>query len=144
MRKQLHVLLIEDSANDIDLFSLALKKASVEMDLNVVTDGEEATCYLRQQDHYHDARVPDLILLDLNLPRKHGREVLGEVKQDRQLKTIPVVILSTSAAPIDISNCYDLGAAAYMVKPDEFGDLVKLVQKLSDFWSLIEFAPPSR
>src|ERR1044071_2879510 len=138
MRAPLHVLLVEDSSNDADLFSLALRKGCVQMELSIVTDGEEATSYLRRENHYHSASVPDLILLDLNLPRKHGKEVLREVKQDAQLKTIPIVILSTSAAPNDILSCYNLGAAAYLVKPDEFMDLVKLVQKLSDFWSLIE------
>jgi chemotaxis family two-component system response regulator Rcp1 len=144
MRKPLHVLLVEDSSNDVDLFSLALERGSVQIELNVVSDGDEATSYLRQENHYHDALLPDLILLDLNLPRKTGNEVLDEIKQDRHLKAIPVIVLSTSSAPIDIVSCYNLGAAAYLIKPDELTDLIKLIQKLSDFWSLAEFSPASR
>jgi CheY-like chemotaxis protein len=144
MRRPLHVLLVEDSSNDVDLFSLALEKGAVPIELNVVTDGEEATKYLRRENLYHDALLPDLILLDLNLPRKTGKETLGEVKQDRHLKAIPVIVLSTSSAPNDIVSCYDLGAAAYLIKPDDFTDFIKLVQKLFDFWSIAEFSPASR
>jgi|ERR1041385_2662099 two-component system response regulator len=140
MRKQqLQVLLVEDSDNDADLFSLAATRSSARIKIEVVTDGEEAVRYLRRQNQFLAATVPDLILLDLNLPKKHGKEVLAEVKGDPQLKSIPVLVLTTSSAPDDIAYCYGAGAAGYLIKPDDFGELVKLIQKLSDFWILIDF-----
>lgn len=141
MRKQqLQVLLVEDSDNDADLFTLAINRATSQLQLEVVTDGKEALSYLRRQNHFLSAPAPDLILLDLNLPKKHGKEVLAELKADPQLRKIPVLVLTTSSAPDDIAHCYGLGAAGYIIKPDAFTDLIKLVQKLSDFWLLIDFA----
>jgi len=140
MRKQrLNVLLVEDSADDAHLLSLAVKKSSAPIELSVVTDGEEAKRFLRRKGFYSGSTTPDLVLLDLNLPKKRGLEVLTELKQDVQLQTIPVIVFTTSTSPADILNCYALGAAGYLVKPDNFNVLIQTMQKLADFWALNEF-----
>lgn len=140
-RSSIRLLLVEDSADDINLFTLATRKCSVPIELNTVNDGEEAVRYLRKSNGYATAKIPHVILLDLNMPRMNGREVLHEIKGDFLLKKIPVIVMTTSNSPSDISDSYAAGAACYLTKPHRFEDLKNLVCKLSDFWSLSEYAP---
>jgi CheY-like chemotaxis protein len=109
--------------------------------LNVVGDGAQALAYLRQEEQYTEAKRPDVILLDLNLPKKNGREVLVEVKSDANLKRIPVVVLTTSQDEIDILKSYDLHANAYITKPVDLDQFVKVVQSFEDFWLSIVKLP---
>jgi two-component system, chemotaxis family, response regulator Rcp1 len=102
--------------------------------VNAVNDGEEAISFLRHKGRYAEAPLPDLLVLDLNLPRKDGRQVLAEVKSEPELATIPVVIFTTSQAASDISRCYQLGANCYLRKPGNLADFVAIVQSMADFW----------
>lgn len=131
--------MVEDSADDVDLFSLALKRYPSCMELSIVGDGEEALSYLKQFSNGHD--LPNLILLDLNLPRKHGSEVLREMKEDRKLKLIPVIVFSTSNSPADVLKAYQFGATGYFVKPDTFEKLVQFIHTCCEFWKQAEFPP---
>jgi CheY-like chemotaxis protein len=128
------VLLVEDNLADIQLTIEALAEGNIRPNLNVVRDGEEAMEYLRQNGHYAGAPRPQLVLLDLNLPRKNGREVLAELKEDPDLKSIPVLILSTSQAPQDIQESYGLHANCYLVKPSNIEEFGKTVKAIEDFW----------
>ena len=132
--RPVNILLIEDNPGDIRLTKEAFKETRMAVNLNVVTDGVEALQYLKRQDEYTDAIVPDLILLDLNLPKKDGREVLEIIKKDEKLMCIPVVVLTTSGAEQDISNSYRLHANCYLNKPIEFDKFFDLIQKVEDFW----------
>ena len=116
------VLLVEDNPGDVRLTMEAFKDGKVHNEMNVVGDGVEAMAFLRKEGKYADAPRPDLILLDLNLPKKDGREVLAEIKQDPNLKSIPVVVLTTSNAESDIVKTYDLQANCYITKPVDFQD----------------------
>jgi CheY-like chemotaxis protein len=127
-------LLVEDNAGDVRLTREALNEAKVRNNLNVVGDGVEALTFLRRQGQYGGAARPDIILLDLNLPRMDGRQVLAEVKADPALRRIPVVILTTSKAEEDIIRTYDLHANCYVTKPVDFEQFVKVVQSIEDFW----------
>ncbi len=128
------VLLVEDNPGDVRLTQEALKSGNGGTRLHVVRDGVEAIAFLRRTGGFGDAVRPDLILLDLNLPRMDGREVLSEIKDDRDLRTIPVVILTTSKSDDDISRAYALHANCYMTKPVDFDEFVALVQKIQEFW----------
>jgi CheY-like chemotaxis protein len=128
------ILLVEDNAGDVRLTREALNEAKVRNNLNVVGDGVEALTFLRRQGQYGGAARPDIILLDLNLPRMDGRQVLAEVKADPALRRIPVVILTTSKAEEDIIRTYDLHANCYVTKPVDFEQFVKVVQSIEDFW----------
>ena len=128
------ILLIEDSAGDISLTREALLDAKVRNELNVVSDGVEAMAYLRGEGEYAGMPRPDLVLLDLNLPRKDGREVLTEMKEDESLKDIPVVVLTTSSATSDIVRSYKLHANAFVTKPVEFNDFLLAVHGIEEFW----------
>jgi chemotaxis family two-component system response regulator Rcp1 len=128
------VLLVEDSSGDVRLTREAFRDANGSIRLHVVSDGVEAMAFLRQEGPHADALRPDLILLDLNLPRMDGREVLAHVKTDDDLKMIPVVILTTSEAEADIVKSYRLQANCYLVKPVLFDDFVSLVRSINDFW----------
>jgi CheY-like chemotaxis protein len=139
--RNLEVLLVEDNPGDIDLTREALKEGKISIHLNVVKDGEEAMKYLQRRPPYFEAPRPDLILLDLNLPKKDGREVLGEIKSDNELKTIPVVILTTSEAETDILRTYGLGANCYITKPVGFPEFIKVVRSIEDFWFTIVRLP---
>ena len=119
-----------------------LEEAKMVINLTVVSDGMEAMAYLRQEESYTHAVRPDLILLDLNLPRKDGREVLNELQQDDALRSIPVVVLTTSQADEDIARSYGLGANAYITKPVGFDGFVKVVQAIKDFWFTVVKLPP--
>ena len=135
------ILLVEDNPGDVRLTREALKEGKVLNHLNVVDDGVEALAFLRREDKYANAVRPDLILLDLNLPKKDGREVLAEIKADAGLKKIPVVILTTSAAEQDILKTYDLHANCYIIKPVDLEQFIKIVQLIEDFWFTIARLP---
>ncbi|MEU6717809.1 response regulator [Nonomuraea sp. NPDC046802] len=135
------VLLVEDDQGDILLTKEAFDLNKVRNRLNVVNDGEQAMAYLRKQDAFLDATRPDLILLDLNLPRMSGMEVLQEVKADPLLRTIPVVILTTSEAEEDILHSYRLHANAYVSKPVDFEQFIRVVQQIDDFFVTVVKLP---
>ena len=128
------ILLVEDNKADIRLIQEALKKSSVPHEIVIVRNGMEAMAYLRREEEYADAVRPDLILLDLNLPRKDGREVLAEIKADSSLKRIPVVVLTTSHNQDDISQSYDLHVNCYITKSRNLSELFAIVKGIEDFW----------
>lgn len=136
------ILLVEDSAADVRLTREALRDSKVINRLTVARDGIEALAVLRKQGGYAKSPRPDLILLDLNLPRKNGRAVLEEIKQDADLKRIPVVIVTSSTAEEDILRSYDLCANCYIVKPIELGNFMRVVKAIEDFWVGIVKLPP--
>ena len=135
------VLLVEDSPGDVRLTREALKEGKVRNNLNVVQDGVEAMAFLRREGQYAGATRPDLMLLDLNLPRKDGREVLAEIKADDALKRIPVVVLTTSEAEQDILRTYDLHANCYITKPVDLDQFISIVKSIEDFWLTIVKLP---
>jgi CheY-like chemotaxis protein len=138
----LEILLVEDSPSDADLTIEALGDAKILNNLSVVEDGAEAMAFLRREGKYQDAPRPDLILLDLNLPKKDGREVLAEVKSDPDLSTIPVVVLTTSSADEDILRSYQLHANCYVTKPVGFEEFMQIVQSIQMFWLAAVKLPP--
>ena len=137
------LLLVEDNAGDVRLTQEALKAGRVWTHLNVVRDGVEAMAYLRREGKFSAAARPHLILLDLNLPRKDGRQVLHEIKSDEDLKRIPVVILTTSRAEEDILKTYNLHANCFITKPIDLNDFIKVVQAIEEFWLTIVKLPPN-
>ncbi|MBH8554181.1 response regulator [Nostocaceae cyanobacterium CENA357] len=138
----IEVLLVEDNPGDAQLTRIALEDSKISVNLNVVEDGVEAMAFLRKQEKYARVPHPDIVLLDLNLPRKDGREVLAEIKTDPTLKRIPVVVLTTSQAEEDILKAYNLAANCYITKPVDFDQFVKIVQSIEDFWFAIVKLPP--
>jgi two-component system, chemotaxis family, response regulator Rcp1 len=128
------LLLVEDSPGDVRLTQEAFHDANSAVELHVASDGLEAMAFLRQEGQHADAPRPDLILLDLNLPRLDGREVLALIKEDAVLKTIPTVVLSTSVAEADIVNSYQLRANCFLTKPVLLDDFERLVTRINDFW----------
>ncbi|MEH1788685.1 response regulator [Nostoc sp.] len=138
----IEVLLVEDNPGDVQLTRIALEDSKISIHLNVVEDGVEAMAFLRKQEKYAKVIHPDIILLDLNLPRKDGREVLAEIKGDENLKRIPVVVLTTSQAEEDILKAYNLSANCYITKPVDFDQFVKIVQSIENFWFAIVKLPP--
>jgi two-component system, chemotaxis family, response regulator Rcp1 len=141
MVRPIEVLLVEDNPGDIRLTKEALKEAKVLNTLTVVQDGVEALTCLRRQGQYANAKRPDLILLDLNLPKKDGREVLAEIKNDEALKFIPVVILTTSQDEQDVLKSYGLHANCYITKPVELEQFISVVKAIEDFWLGIVILP---
>jgi two-component system, chemotaxis family, response regulator Rcp1 len=139
--RPIEILLVEDNPGDVRLAVEALRDAKVNNNLNTVMDGEEALAFLRRQDQYANAPRPDLVLLDLNLPRKSGREVLREVKEDPNLRRIPVVILTTSEAEEDILKAYNYNANCYVTKPVDLDQFIKVVRSIEDFWLTIVKLP---
>ena len=135
------ILLVEDSPADIELTTEALAEARVANDLHVVTDGDAALAYLRREPPYAEEPRPDLVLLDLNLPGKDGRDVLAEAKADPGLASIPIVVLTTSAAEADILRSYELHANSYITKPVRFDEFLRTVQSLEDFWLTVVKLP---
>lgn len=135
------ILLVEDNPADVRLTREALKEAKVHNSLYVVEDGVVAMEFLNRQGAYGDAPRPDLILLDLNLPKKDGREVLAEIKQDPDLLRIPVVVLTTSRAEEDILRSYDLHANCYVTKPVDLDQFITIVKSIEDFWLTIVKLP---
>ncbi len=130
----MNILLIEDNPGDVRLAQEAFKESNMEVHLDVAMDGIEALNFLRKSPPYSDAVTPDLVLLDLNLPKKDGREVLNEIKVDPILRSIPVIILTTSNAEQDILNSYDLHVNCYINKPVDFDRFFDIIQKIEDFW----------
>jgi two-component system response regulator len=139
--KAIEILLIEDNAGDARLAKEALRDAKVKNNLTWVPDGVDALSYLRREGKYEKVPRPDLILLDLNLPRKDGREVLSEIKADQKFKCIPVVILTTSSAEEDVLKAYHLNANCYISKPVDLDQFIKVVKTIEDFWLTIVKLP---
>jgi len=138
------VLLVEDNEADIRLTREVLTNGRMRNHLSVVRDGEEAMEFLRQEGRHGSAPRPDLILLDLNLPRKDGREVLGEIKRDPGLMMIPVVILTTSRADADVAQTYVLHANCYIVKPVDLTQFIGVVRTIEEFWLGVVRLPPTQ
>jgi two-component system response regulator len=136
------ILLVEDNPGDADLVKLALEENRICNDLHVVDDGVKAMQFLRGEGEYAGTPRPDLVLLDLNLPRKDGREVLAELKADEKLKRIPIVILTTSEEDADIVHAYDMNANCYVTKPVDFEQFAKVVKTIDNFWFGIVTLPP--
>jgi CheY-like chemotaxis protein len=139
--RPVEILLAEDNPADVRLTREALRDAKVHNNLNVVADGVEAMAFLRHQGAYADASRPDVILLDLNMPRKDGRQVLAEIKADEQLKTIPIVVLTSSLAEEDILRAYNLNVNCYVTKPVELDQFLKVVRSIENFWLEIVALP---
>lgn len=139
--KRIDVLLVEDDPGDVELTKEGLLTAKMLVNLHVVDDGEKALKYLRKETPYTEAVRPDIILLDLNMPRKDGKETLQEIKAEPSLRSIPVVILTTSEAETDIVKCYDLGANCYITKPISFEAFTKVVAMIEEFWFTIVRMP---
>jgi len=141
MGTPIEILLVEDSAGDVRLVQENLKESKVRNTLNVVGDGIEAMAYLRKEGKYKDTPRPDLVLLDLNLPKKDGRQVLKEMKSDENLKCIPVVVLTISKAEEDIMKSYSLHANAYISKPVDLNQFLKVVKAIEEFWLTVVKLP---
>lgn len=138
----IQVLLVEDNPGDVRLTREAFRDAKMHLDMHVVGDGMEAMEFLLQQGKFSESPRPDLVLLDLNLPRKDGREVLAEIKSHATLKSIPVVVLTTSASDADIEKSYLLHANCYISKPVELEGFLTVVQSIDDFWLTVVKLPP--
>lgn len=139
--RAIEVLLVEDNPGDVRLTREALKDGRLLNSVTVVGDGVEALSFLRRAGKYTDAVTPDLILLDLNLPKKDGREVLAEIKADSRLRRIPIVVLTTSSAEEDILKTYDLHANCYITKPVDLEQFIRVVKSIEDFWLSIVKLP---
>ena len=142
LSRPIEILLVEDNPGDVRLTREALKEGKIRNNLHVARDGVEALAVLRREGEHADAPRPDVILLDLNLPRKSGREVLSEVKQDPALRQIPVVILTSSEAEEDILRAYDLHANCYISKPVDLDQFITVVRSIEDFWFSVVKLPP--
>jgi two-component system, chemotaxis family, response regulator Rcp1 len=140
--RMLRVLLVEDDPGDTELTKAALGDAKLTLDLAIVDDGEKAMAYLRKELPYAGVPTPDVVILDLNLPRKDGRQVLTEIKEDPSLRDIPIVILTTSDAEEDVARSYAAGANCYVTKPLGFPEFSKVVHCINEFWFTIVKLPP--
>ena len=140
--KPIEIFLVEDNPGDVRLTQEAFKEGKVRNNLSVVEDGLEALAFLRREGKYAGAPRPDLILLDLNLPRKDGRLVLADIKEDPKLRSIPVVILTTSKAEEDIVRTYNLHANCFITKPVDLDQFIRVVRCIEDFWLTIVKLPP--
>lgn len=143
-QSQVEILLVDDSPGDVRLTMEALADAKISNNISVAHDGLEALQFLRGEDEYKDAPRPDLILLDLNMPRMDGREFLQIIKSDDNLRNIPVVILTTSQAESDILNSYDLRANCYITKPVDLDQFLVIVNRIQEFWLSIVKLPTKR
>jgi len=139
----IQILLVEDSPGDVRLTQEVLHDAKIANDLHVVGDGESAMAFLLQKGQSSRKTRPDLVLLDLNLPRKDGREVLAEMSEDDDLRTIPVIVLTSSFAEQDILSSYQLSANAYITKPINLDEFIRVVHSIENFWLSIVQLPPS-
>ena len=137
----INILLVEDNPGDIRLTREVLKEGKIQNNLDIVTDGEEAIFFLKKVGQYANAKTPDVILLDLNLPKKDGRGVLAEIKADPKLVLIPVIILTTSAAEQDIINTYTHHANCYIIKPVNFSQFITVIRAIENFWLTIVKLP---
>jgi two-component system, chemotaxis family, response regulator Rcp1 len=137
----INILLVEDNPGDIRLTKEVLKEGKIKNKLSVVTDGEEALLFLKKAGQYKDVFTPDIILLDLNLPKKDGREVLSQIKEDPVLKLIPVIVLTTSDAEQDIMNMYAHHANCYITKPVDFNQFINVIRSIENFWLTIVKLP---
>lgn len=142
LAQSIEILLVEDNSADVRLTQEALFEGKVKNRLSVARDGVEAIQFLRREGPYANAPRPDLILLDLNLPRKDGREVLAEIKADPDLRVIPVVVLTTSSAELDVLKSYALHANCYITKPVDLEQFVTVVKSIDDFWLTVVRLPP--
>jgi two-component system, chemotaxis family, response regulator Rcp1 len=140
--KPIEILLVEDSPSDAELTKKALETGKIANNLNRVVDGVEAMEYLRQKGKFAKAAKPDLIMLDLNLPRKDGREVLREMKNDPSFKTIPVIVLTTSSSDKDVLQSYEFNANCYITKPVDFERFIDVVKTIEKFWLTVVTLPP--
>lgn len=140
--KPAQILLVEDNPGDVRLTEEAFKQGRIENDLHVVSDGNEALEFLYQRGEYADAPRPDLILLDLNLPRKDGEDVLEELKDDSELRSIPVIVLTSSRAEEDVVRSYELHANAYLTKPVDPDEFIETVRAFEKFWFSVVRLPP--
>src|SRR5687768_14636915 len=141
--RPVEILLVEDNPGDVRLTVEALREGKVRNNLNVVGDGVEALAYLRREGKYEGATRPDLVLLDLNLPKMDGREVLAAIKKDEQLRRIPVVVLTTSKAEEDVVRTYDLHANCYISKPVDLEKFMVVVKSIDVFWLTVVTLPPN-
>ena len=135
------ILLVEDNLGDILLTQEAFKRSKISVDIHSVIDGELAISYLNKEGVYSDVPIPDLVLLDLNLPKKNGKEVLAYIKNDEKLKTIPVIILSTSTASSDVQKVYELSANSYVNKPVDFNAFINVVEVIERYWLGLAILP---
>lgn len=136
------ILLVEDNPSDVYLTEVALQEAAIESRLHVTEDGETAMAFLRREARFAEAPRPEIVLLDLNLPGKDGRQVLAEIKSDEALRSIPVIVLTTSTAPSDVARCYDLHANCYITKPVDFDQFESVVRTIENFWLRFVTLPP--
>ncbi|MAA75532.1 MAG: response regulator [Salinisphaeraceae bacterium] len=137
------ILLVEDNPADVRLTQEVLRESRSAVALDVVRDGEQALAFLRRQGEYADARRPDIVLLDLNLPRKDGREVLADLKTDPELQTIPVIMLTTSKAEHDVADCYAKHVNAYIIKPVDLDEFVEVMEVVERHWLRTVRLPPA-
>lgn len=142
LSKPIEILLVDDSDDDVVLLEESLKESKFVNQLHVVRDGEEAIAFLRREGAYHDTVLPGLVLLDINMPRMNGFEVLSAMKGDPLLKTIPVVMLTTSTRDEDVIRSYDGGACSFVSKPVNFEKLKEVIKQFALYWSLVAVVPP--
>jgi two-component system, chemotaxis family, response regulator Rcp1 len=140
-QKIIEILLVEDSPSDVELTVEAMRDAKVANKLHVATDGVEAMAFLQQSGQYVGVPRPDLVLLDLNLPRKNGKEVLAEMRADDNLKAVPVTVLTTSKAEADILQCYQLGANCFITKPVHLTEFLEVLSSIENFWLMLVRLP---
>ncbi|WKE64731.1 response regulator [Gallaecimonas kandeliae] len=138
------ILLVEDNDNDVELTKIGFQRTRLAVNLHHVPDGEECMAFLRRQGQYAEVPTPDLILLDLNMPRMNGREVLQAISEDPELRHLPVVVLTTSDAEKDVLTSYRLRCSSYIVKPVDFENFAKVVQSLTDYWFTLVVLPPGK
>ena len=141
MTRPIEILMVEDDEGDVELALEALEDSKLVTNINIAKDGVEAMAYLRKEEPFEKTVRPDVILLDLNMPRKNGREVLAEIKADKDLRNIPVIILTTSQVDEDVVKSYHLGANCYITKPVDFDQFVKVVKNIESFWFTIVKLP---
>jgi CheY-like chemotaxis protein len=137
----MHILLVDDNEGDIELIDIAFKRAKTEVQLSVAHDGIEALEFLTKNDAHKADERPDLVLIDLNMPRMGGREFLQAVKNNEELRTIPIIILTSSTAPTDVNDCYHHHANCYIMKPFEFDKMVLVAQQIAFFWGQLVRLP---